>query len=232
MIGVRVTGRPSDESVNHGVGRQPTPECRLGLPKRPRHLKAHEMIDAVVASLETPVFHVTHQVLGEERIAVPEAIGEVDAAAEALLLRAREIEGRAADDRAVGLDAQHQIGGESSGDAGEEIATVRADEVRDDMAASPVAADKVVVNERLGRRPRVFDPGVQPVLPEEPEKVHAPHAADGDSLREKIRGQEMADATARAALAAGVVPEELAVEPEVAAREKVAIEVAEAQLAV
>src|SRR5436309_631781 len=143
MIGVRVTGRPSDESVNHGVGRQPTPESRLGLPKRPRHLKAHEMIDAVVASLETPVLHVTHQVLREERVAVPEAIGEVDAAAEALLLRAREIEGRAADDRAVGLDAQHQIGGESSGEAGEEIASVRAEEGWGDVAHRAVAGAKV-----------------------------------------------------------------------------------------
>src|SRR6266508_5157396 len=100
------------------------------------------------------------------------------------------------------------------------------------MASRPVAADKVAVNERLGRSPRVLDPGVQPVLPEETEKVHAADAADRASLRQKIRGQEVADAGARTALAAGVVPGELAVEPEVAAREKVAIEVAEAQLAV
>src|SRR5207247_8505698 len=69
------------------------------------------------------------------------------------------------------------------------------------------------------------EPGVQPLLPEEPEQVHPPDAADGTPRRQEVRRQEVADAAARPALAAGVVPVELAVEPEVAARKEIAVEV-------
>ncbi len=69
------------------------------------------MIEAVVAGLEVSVLDVTHEVLGEQGVAVPEMIGNVDAAAQAPLLRTRESVHRAADDSAIGLESEHQVRG-------------------------------------------------------------------------------------------------------------------------
>src|SRR2546430_15562558 len=82
------------------------------------------MIEAIITSPEVAVLHVDYEVLGEQRVPIPEAIGEIEAAAEALLLRTLEIGCRAADGRAVDVDAEHQVlaeagrGGGGAGPAG------------------------------------------------------------------------------------------------------------------
>src|SRR6266849_6077453 len=108
------------------------------------------MIDSVVTGPEISILHVAHKVLGEDRVTVPEAIGHVDATAEALLLRTREIERRAADDGPVEVDAEHQVRGEARRDACEVVPAVGTDEVRDDVAARPVAVGELAMIERLG----------------------------------------------------------------------------------
>src|SRR5438067_11744661 len=106
------------------------------------------MIAAITTSPEVAVLHVDYEVLGEQRVPIPAAIGEIEAAAEALLLRTLEIGCRAADGRAVDVDAEHQVLAEAGREAGEVVPTVCADEVRDDVAACPIAADELVVIER------------------------------------------------------------------------------------
>ena len=107
------------------------------------------MVDAVVAGPEISVLHVADQILREDRIAVPEAIGQVETAAEALLLRAGEIERGAADDGPIEVDAEHHVRRDARSDAGEVVPAVSADRAADDVPASPVAAGELVVIVRL-----------------------------------------------------------------------------------
>src|SRR5712664_2267322 len=189
------------------------------------------MVDAVIASPEVPVLDVAHEVLHEERIAVGEAVGDIDAPTDAPLLRPREPVCRAADLRILQVEAEHEVRAEAGRDPAEVVAAVGADEVRDDVASGPVAVGELAVIERHGRSPRVLESGVQPVLPEESEEVHTSDGTDGAPKRKEVRGEEVPDSAADA-LAAGVVPVELAVESQIAARQEVAIDVAEAQLRV
>src|SRR5439155_1529535 len=190
------------------------------------------MVDAVVSGPELPVLDVADQVLREERVASPETIRDVHPSAETLHLGTGEALHRAPDHGAVDVEPDHQIRGEASGEAGEVVPAMRADEVRDDVPARPVAARELVVIERDRRGPRVLEPGVEPVLAEELEQVDASDAARGAPLGEKIRREPVTDAAARPALPTGVVPIELPVEPEIAAREEVAIDVAETDIRV
>src|SRR3989442_15388265 len=137
------------------------------------------MIEAIITRPEVPILHVAHEVLREERVALPEAIGDVDAAAQALLLRPWEPVDRAADGGAIDIEAEHEIRGEAGREAGEVVAALRAHEVRDDVAARPIAAEELVVIIGHTRSPRVLDPGLQPVLPEEPNPVRARNGAHG-----------------------------------------------------
>src|SRR5215813_1017687 len=130
--------------------RTPQPRRFRSLPKRARQFHSQEVIDAVVSRPEVAVLHVGNQVLREDRVAVPESVGDVEAAAEALLLRRRGIEGRAPDDRVVEVDAQHQIRREAGRDPAKVIAPVGPDEVSDDMAPRPVALVELIVVVRLG----------------------------------------------------------------------------------
>src|SRR5437867_6829236 len=118
------------------------------LTKRSGQFHTHEMIEAIITRPEVPVLHVAHEVLREEQVALPEAIGDVDAAAKAPLLRSWEPVDRAADGGAIDIEAEHEVRGETGREAGEVVAAVRAHEVRDDVAAGPVAARELVVIER------------------------------------------------------------------------------------
>src|SRR3989475_776221 len=100
------------------------------------------------------------------------------------------------------------------------------------MVDAVVSGPELVVSERDRRGPRVLEPGVEPVLAEKLEQVDASDAARGAPLGEKIRREPVTDAAARPALPTGVVPIELPVEPEIAAREEVAIDVAETDIRV
>src|SRR5207244_3636592 len=195
-------------------------------------LESDEMVDAVVSGPELPVLDVADQVLREERVASPETIRDLHPAAETLVLGAGEVLHRAPEHGAVEVEPDHQIRGEASGEAREVVPAMRADEVRDDVPSRPVAARELVVIERDRRGPRVLEPGVEPVLAEELEQVHAPDAARGAPLGEKIRREPVTDAAARPALPTGVVPVELPVESEIAAREEVAIDVAKANFGI
>src|SRR6266480_637892 len=188
------------------------------------------MIEAVVARPELSVLDVTDEVLREHGVAAPEAIREVDPATEPLLLGTGKVRRGAPDHGSVELEAQHQIRREPSAEAPEIVSTVGPDEVRDDMPAGPIAARELVVIERHGRGSRVLEPRIEPLLPEEPEQVQAADAAYRASLREKVRGEPVANAGARATLATRVVPIELPVEPEIAARQEVAVDVREADI--
>src|SRR2546427_4832943 len=114
------------------------------------------------------------------------------------------------------------------GEAREVVPAMRADEVRDGVPSRPVAARELVVSERDRRGPRVLEPGVEPVLAEKLEQVDASDSARGAPLGEKIRREPVTDAAARPALPTAVVPLELPVEPDIAARVEVAIDVADA----
>src|SRR2546428_13448462 len=76
------------------------------------------MIEAIITRPEVPILHVAHEVLREERVAVPEAIGDVDAAAQALLLRPWELVDRAADGSAIDIEAAHEVRGATGREAG------------------------------------------------------------------------------------------------------------------
>src|SRR5262245_7493017 len=191
----------------------------VSLPKRAGQLDPHELIDAVVPGSEVSVLHVAHHVLREDRIALPEPVGDVDPTAQALLPGTGGRVGRAPDDRAVEVDAQHQVWGEARAGPSEVVPTVRTDEGADHVPARPVSACELRVIERLGRASRILEASVQPILPEEPEKVYAADSADRYTLRQEVRRQEVADADARPALSARVVPVELPVEPKVPTRE-------------
>src|SRR5256712_9627263 len=190
------------------------------------------MVDAVVSGPDLPVLDVADQVLREERVASPETIRDVHPSAETLLLGAGDALHRAPDHGAVDVEPDHQIRSEASGEAREVVPAMRADEVRDDVPSRPVAARELVVIERDRRGPRVLEPGVEPVLAEELEQVDASDSARGAPLGEKIRREPVTDAAARPALPTGVVPIELPVEPEITAREEVAIDVAETDIRV
>ena len=56
--------------------------------KRAGQLEADQMRQAVIGEPEVSVLGVADEVLGEQRVASPEAIGDVDATGQALLLRA------------------------------------------------------------------------------------------------------------------------------------------------
>src|SRR5438093_8830854 len=189
------------------------------------------MFEPVIAGDEVPVLNVVHQVLHKKGVAVPEAIREIEAAAEALLLSPLDKSCGVADGRPIDVDAEHQIRGEPGREPGEDVLAVRADEVRDDVAARPIPALELVVIVRSGRSPRVLDSNIQPVLPEESNEMHAAYAAHGESFGQEVCGEEATDAAAHA-LAARIVPVELAVEPEITADEQITIDVAEAKLEV
>src|SRR5262245_23057272 len=165
--------------------------------KRAGQLDAHQVIDAIVARSKIAVLDAADHVLGKDRIPIPEAVGEVEAAAEALLLRTADTIRRAPDQCVVEVDAEHQIWRETGGHTGEIIAAIGADEVSDDVPPRPVALRKLVVVVRLRRGPRVLEPRLEPVLAEEPEQVNATDRANRDPLRQKIRSEEVADPTAR-----------------------------------
>src|SRR5438093_1181908 len=118
------------------------------------------MIEAVVAGSELPVLHVTYQVLREQRVAVPEAIRKIYAAACTLLSRTREAFHGTADVGSIEIYTEHDVRGETGGDAPEVVAAVGADEVRDHMPSSPIATGELVVIERNGRSPRVLESSV------------------------------------------------------------------------
>jgi hypothetical protein len=158
------------------------------LPKHSGQLDPHEMVKTIAAGYEVPVLDVAHEVLREQGITVPEAKRDVDAATQALFLRTGEIANRAPNDCTLELEPEHEVGQDPGRGSSEEIVTIRADEIRDDMAARPVAAGELVVGVRLDRRPRVLEPAVQPLLPEEAEQVHPPDASDGATLRQEVRG--------------------------------------------
>src|SRR5215831_7459252 len=176
------------------------------------------MIDAVISWTEVSILHITDEVLGEESVALPESVRDVDATAETLLLRARTIERRTPDDGPVEVHAEHQVGRETRGHTGEIIPSVGADEVADDVAPRPVALGKLIVVVRQGRCARVLEPRLEPVLAEKPKKVNATNRSDRAPLREQIRREEVPDPTARAALAARIVPVELPVHLQISAR--------------
>src|SRR5439155_14190753 len=98
------------------------------------------MLEAVVARPELSVLHVAHQVLSEERVAVPEAVREVDAAPGARLLRTGEADHGVSDDGPIDLQSQHDVRRDARRQACEIVSAVGPDEVREDMAAGPVAA--------------------------------------------------------------------------------------------
>src|SRR2546427_4195732 len=100
------------------------------------------------------------------------------------------------------------------------------------MPSGPIAAHKLVVVEGDGRGSREFESTIQPVLPEEPEEMHTAHSTGGAPLREKIRCEPMANATVGPALPARIVPIEFPVEPEIAARREIPIDVAEADIGI
>src|SRR5262249_25938522 len=100
------------------------------------------------------------------------------------------------------------------------------------VPARPVSTEELAVIERLRRASRVLEAGIEPVLAEQPEKVDAADRAHGGAFRQQVRRQEVADAAARAALSARVVPVELPIEPQVTAREVIAIEIAKSKVAV
>src|SRR2546428_3150611 len=100
------------------------------------------------------------------------------------------------------------------------------------MPSGPIAAHKLVVVERDGRGSRVFESPIQPVLPEEPEEMHASDAACGAPLREKIRGEPVANATAGPALPARIIPVEFPIEPQITARQEVTVDVAKAKIGI
>src|SRR6266581_2441103 len=118
------------------------------------------MIETVIARLELAVFDVAHEILRKQGVAVPEAEGDVDAAAQALLLRPLKAVHGAADDRALSLESKHQVGKNPSSGAGEKVATVGADEVGDDVATGPVAVGELAVVVRLSGRLGVLEPAV------------------------------------------------------------------------
>src|SRR5438876_866526 len=100
------------------------------------------------------------------------------------------------------------------------------------MPSGPVAARELVVVEGNRRGPRVFESPIQPVLPEEPEEMHTAHSTGRAPLREKIRREPVANATVGPALPARIVPIEFPVEPEIAARREIPINVAKAEIGV
>src|SRR3989442_1641545 len=116
------------------------------------------MLEAIVSGPELPVLDIADEVLREERVASPEAIREVDATAKAFLLGTREEVNRASDHGAIEVEAQHQVRREASGEAREIVASVRPDEVRDDVPSGPIAALKLRVIQRQGRGFRIFEP--------------------------------------------------------------------------
>src|SRR5439155_16952116 len=100
------------------------------LPEGARQLQTDEMLEVVIAGSELSILDITEEVLREDRVAFPEAIREVDAAAEAFLLRTGEVLHRAPDHGPVEVETQHQIWCEASGETPEIVPAVRADEVR------------------------------------------------------------------------------------------------------
>src|SRR5438552_12582859 len=100
------------------------------------------------------------------------------------------------------------------------------------MPSGPIAAHKLVMVEGDGGGSRVFISPIQPVLPEEFEEMHTAHAACRAPLREQIRGEPVANATVGPAPPTRIVPIELPVEPEITARQEVAVDVAEAKVGI
>src|SRR5205807_8567235 len=111
-------------------------------------LETEEMLEAIVARPELPVLHVAHQVLGEERVAVPEAVREVDAAPGACLLWTWEADHGAPDDGPIDLQSQHDVRRDARRQPREIVSAVGPDEVREDMPLGPVAAHELAVIER------------------------------------------------------------------------------------
>src|SRR5438270_12833053 len=106
------------------------------------------MLEAIVARPELSVLHVAHQVLGEERVAVPEAVREVDATPGPCLLRTREADDGAPDDGPIDLEPQHDVRCDARPQPCEIVSAVGPDEVREDMPLGPVAAHELAVVER------------------------------------------------------------------------------------
>src|SRR2546425_10107666 len=115
------------------------------------------MVDAVASGPHLPVLDVPDQVLREERVASPETIRDVDPSAETLLLGTGEALHRAPDHGAVEVEPDHQIRGEASGEAGEVVPAMRADEVRDGVPSRPVAARELGVVGRGRGSPPVIE---------------------------------------------------------------------------
>src|SRR5437762_4384243 len=113
------------------------------------------MLEAVVARPELSVLHVADEVLGEERVALPEAVREVDAAPGARLSRTWEADDGAPDDGPIDLEPQHDVRSDARGKAREVVSAVGPDEVRDDVPSGPVAARESSMIEREPRRPRI-----------------------------------------------------------------------------
>src|SRR5437870_1768436 len=174
------------------------------------------MIEAIISRLESPILDITHEILSKECIASPEAIRNVDSSAGTLLVRLeglKIVKRRAPDDCSVDLHSNHEVGSYTSGDAPEIVCALRSDEVRDDMPSGPIAAHELVMIERQGRGPGVFEPTIQPVLTEESEEVHTSDPARGHPSREKIRSEPVASATLDT-VPTRVVPIKLPIEPE------------------
>src|SRR5437762_6929779 len=190
------------------------------------------MLEAVVARPELSVLHVADEVLGEERVALPEAVREVDAAPGARLLRTWEADDGAPDDGPIDLEPQHDVRSDARRQPREIVTTVGPDEVREDMPSGPVAAREARVIEREPRRPRILESPIEPVLAEEAHEVRASYPARCAPLRKNVRREPVAHATAGAAFATAIVPVELPIEPKVAAWQEIAIDVAESKIGV
>src|SRR6266481_4085061 len=120
------------------------------LPERRSELHSQQLVDSTITGPEVSVLHIADQVLRKDRKAARKAIGHVQAAAEALLLRAVEIERGAADDGPVEIDAEHQVRCETSAHTSEVVPAVGANEVSDDVPARPVTAHELIVVVRFG----------------------------------------------------------------------------------
>ena len=100
------------------------------------------------------------------------------------------------------------------------------------MSSRPIAAQKlaVTVNVRLHGSSRVFEPAIQPVLSEEPEKMHASHHTYGVRSRDEIRSEPMANAALDTP--ARIVPIEVHVEPQITTGQEIAVDVTESEIGI
>src|SRR5206468_5945106 len=138
-------------------------------------LQTQQVVDAVVAGLELAVLDVAHEPLSEDRVAVRETPGYVDATPQSLLLRTHEVVQRAAGDRPLDVNADHEVRGHPGCEMSEVVAAGGTNKVRDDVAPRPVALGELGMNERQGGCPRVLDTALQADLAEEPHVGRADH---------------------------------------------------------